>query len=578
MRNQDGVVNMTKAMQALSPWLKHPRRTIAQVEGLVLVAAALLLLQLFLGFFRRRYRCRNSFVNTVLGASSKLMEALIIYTLGTMESSPIKNSSYPVWAVFLIMASSGTTAVQYYDFCDSVNNKCMEAVVTTIKYVFYYIMFLLLLNPNTYTLKAALGLSRHHKKPRASSSCVVALFYFALVTKAWEYFIVVYLVYRKQKPIHLILTKIRRRRTQKEGASARKATTETDSDPRSVKGYEYAVCYRLGGGGLVTIDQIWDRLNANSAACLKDLCLSYALFVQLKNRRFFGIVRPKTSSARKDHDFVFKKLLPSCEGDFKRAFRIIEAELGFCYDFFFTKYYYTFLMTNQLPVPFIQTFVLGKIVLILIVGVFAVSNSLVLETPNPLIEVHISRGDYIITLLLLGIALIVELGHATFYLASDWAQVSLATMYVKRHWYETSASFFGQVIAFVRRFTKHPVSGPPMRNRMKLYSIILPQRQQPGPVEVSDAVKRAVARSLISTYGGKDEASQWQDQMPFHRYSWALKGLSAGSHVDLARRNSQLNTVIFLLVLLLVIGRLDADAVCTKASQLNCLDTCLGMR
>jgi hypothetical protein len=240
--------------------------------------------------------------------------------------------------------------------------------------------------------------------------------------------------------------------------------------------------------------------------------------------------------------------------------------------------YYTFVMTNQLPVPFIQTFVLGKIVLILIVGVFAVSNSLVLETPNPLIEVHISRGDYIITLLLLGIALRVELGHATFYLASDWAQVSLATMYVKRHWYETSASFFGQVIAFVRRFTKHPVSGPPMRNRMKLYSIILPQRQQPGPVEVSDAVKRAVARSLISTYGGKDEASQWQDQMPFHRYSWALKGLSAGSHVDLARRNSQLNTVIFLLVLLLVIGRLDADAVCTKASQLNCLDTCLGMR
>jgi hypothetical protein len=337
--NQDGVVNMTRAMQALSPWLKHPRRTIAQVEGLVLVAAALLLLQLFLGFFRRRYRCRNSFVNTVLGASSKLMEALIIYTLGTMQSSPIKNSSYPVWAVFLIMASSGTTAVQYYDFCDSVNNKCMEAVVTTIKYVFYYIMFLLLLNPNTYTLKAALGLSRHHKKPRASSSCVVALFYFALVTKAWEYFIVVYLVYRKQKPIHLILTKIRRRRTQKEGASARKATTETDSDPRSVKGYEYAVCYRLGGGGLVTIDQIWDRLNANSAACLKDLCLSYALFVQLKNRRFFGLVRPKTSSARKDHDFVFKKLLPSCEGDFKRAFRIIEAELGFCYDFFFTKYY-----------------------------------------------------------------------------------------------------------------------------------------------------------------------------------------------------------------------------------------------
>ncbi|KAL5656919.1 hypothetical protein ACJX0J_030082, partial [Zea mays] len=53
-------------------------------------------------------------------------------------------------------------------------------------------------------------------------------------------------------------------------------------------------------------------------------------------RRFFGlVVQPKIIPEIKDHDFVFKKLLPS-GWDFERAFRIIEAELGFCYDFFFT--------------------------------------------------------------------------------------------------------------------------------------------------------------------------------------------------------------------------------------------------
>jgi hypothetical protein len=170
--NQDGVVNMTRAMEALSPWLKHPRRTIARVEGLMLAAAVLLLLQVFFGFYRRRW-WRSSFLSTALRASSKIMEALIIYTLGTMQSSPIKNLSYPVWAVFLVMASAGTTAVQHYEFCDSFNSKYMEGIVDMAKYGFYMTMFNLLIDPNTYTFKAALDLQRRHvKNPRASSRCV----------------------------------------------------------------------------------------------------------------------------------------------------------------------------------------------------------------------------------------------------------------------------------------------------------------------------------------------------------------------------------------------------------------------
>uniref|UniRef100_A0A804Q414 DUF4220 domain-containing protein n=1 Tax=Zea mays TaxID=4577 RepID=A0A804Q414_MAIZE len=452
--NPDGVVNMTRAMQALSPLLKHPRATIVKVEGLVLAAAGLLLLQLFLGFYRRRWR--SSVLSTVLRASSKLMEALIIYTLGAMQSSPIKNSSYPVWAAFLVMASAGTTAVQDYDFCGSFYNKYMEGGVDMIKYFFYWIMFGLLLDPNTYTFKTTLDLQRHLKNSRASSNCVMALFYFALFTKLCESIGLAAVGYKMQKSNLFFRPNPRKIRF---GIQA----VETEEyDPQSMKGNGYAVCYRpFGGGGLVTIDQVWYCLDGRSSACLKDLCLSYALFRQLIARRFFGLVvqRPKTIPEIKDHDFVFKKLLPS-EEHFKRAFRIIEAELGFCYDYFFTK------------------------------------NSLVLETPNPIIQVRISRADYIITLLLLVIALTVELVHAAFYLASDWAQL--------------------------------------MRNRMKQHSLMRNGIKQQDPVEVSDAVKRAVARSLISTYGGNDptkdddavETSQWQDQMPFHTYSCELKGLS----------------------------------------------------
>jgi hypothetical protein len=182
--------------------------------------------------------------------------------------------------------------------------------------------------------------------------------------------------------------------------------------------------------------------------------------------------------------------LPS-EGDFKRAFRIIEAELGFCYDFFFTKYYYTFVWMNLLPVPIIQICTLFKIILILIVGVLAIKKSLVLETLKPIIEVHISEVDYMITLLVLGIALMVELVQAAFYLASDWAQVSLARMYVKKTWCEPNPFIFGKVIGFLRRVM---ISGQ-LRNKINQNSLIFRRKQQADPVEVSDAVKRAIARS-----------------------------------------------------------------------------------
>lgn len=146
--------------------------------------------------------------------------------------------------------------------------------------------------------------------------------------------------------------------------------SECDSDPQSMKGYRYAVCHLLFGHEFITIDQIWDCCgNSDDGKALKDLCLSCALSQRLVRQCYFGEVYPK-SSLLKQHNFVFKKLLPS-QGDFKRAFRIIELELGFCYDFFFTKYYYTFTWTNY-PLPFIESLISVKIILVLIVGVLAI--------------------------------------------------------------------------------------------------------------------------------------------------------------------------------------------------------------
>ncbi|TVU40329.1 hypothetical protein EJB05_13788, partial [Eragrostis curvula] len=66
---------------------------------------------------------------------------------------------------------------------------------------------------------------------------------------------------------------------------------------------------------------------------------SFSLF-HLLRRRFFGFTCGE-SSQLKTHDFVFKGLLAKNEDgtiDYNRVFRVIDVELAFMYDFFFTKY------------------------------------------------------------------------------------------------------------------------------------------------------------------------------------------------------------------------------------------------
>ena len=261
------------------------------------------------------------------------------------------------------------------------------------------------------------------KNGRASSMCVMVLVIFVLMTKTSESLYSACFGYPKERNIFHIIKKSWRTQaaerieeTVNDGAN--------DSGPQSMKVYDYPhpACIRLGR--FITINKIWDSF-ANSAddKALKDMCLSFTLFWRLVGQRYFGVFYPEANRL-KAHNFVFNKLLPS-EGEFKRAFTIVEAQLGFCYDLFFTKYPYVFFG----PVPFFQpSVVLIKIILIFIVGVLVFRKTLVLETSHPMIEVHPSEADYIITLLVLSMALIVELVQATFYLASNWAQVSLTCM------------------------------------------------------------------------------------------------------------------------------------------------------
>jgi hypothetical protein len=503
---QDGVVvNTTRAIEALSPWLNKPRRTIVQVEALVVTAAALLLLQLIFGHCKRRWH--NSFVRGVLLACNTVMFPLILYTLSIMQSSPIKNSSYPIWAVFLIMASDGTLTLRQYDFYGSALKKFGQAAVEFGRYSFYAMMFSVLMSPLTWKENwTKMGMPNKY----SSSTWVQVLIFAVLLTKITEGVSLFFWETVDLLKCRAVTEQMRMEKWANDHPS--------DSDPESMEGYDYPVQFSS-----VTIGQIWERCgNSDDGKALKDICLSFALF-QLLKRRYFGLACAEARHPKTRH-FVLKKLLPS-EQEYERAFRVVEVELGFCYDHFFTRYGFFYAHANfrtpirKLQIPgllFLFLTLYGvKIICIFGVGVFAFRKSMVLETPDPIIEVHITSADHIITLLVVGIALIVQLLQVAFYLASDWVQVSLACMYVKKNFYGPNA-FIGKIIGFLRRVT---ISGA-WRNKIDQRSIF----GNVGPVEVSDTVKRAIARSLISTEGilTNGETSLRQNQ----NLSWTLKNHS----------------------------------------------------
>ncbi|KAJ1267357.1 hypothetical protein BS78_07G049700 [Paspalum vaginatum] len=477
---QDGeVVNMTRAMEALSPWLNHPRRTIIRVEALVLTTSVLLSLQLILGSCKRRwhYPCLKG----GLSLCNTAMFPLVLYTLSTMQSSPIKNSLYPIWSVFLIMASMGTNAVQQYDFHGGFYKKIMQTIVDVVRHFFYGFMLLLLFIP--FTLKELISFSSSKRAMPWGSVWVVSLALVILMTKYIKSLSHIFLEYSKRRRLPLVAE------TERVGECANDHHPSSDS----MKGYNYIVL-ESNSGKHITIDQIWDCCgNSKDGKALRDICLSYALFRQLLARRYFGVFRPEDSLLKAND---FETLFPS-EEHYVRAFGIIEVELGFCYDFFFTRYQSTFRSMELPGIRIILVFLfLTQIVLMIVVGVFITfrRKSVVLETPDPIIQVHSTRSDYTIACIILGIALTVEVMQAAIYLVSDWSQVSLACMYVKNKYCSAANAFIGKaVIGFLRRFI---ISGQ-LRRKIDQYSIVFGQKHY--SVEVSDAVKRAIARSLILT-------------------------------------------------------------------------------
>uniref|UniRef100_A0A0D9VBV2 DUF4220 domain-containing protein n=1 Tax=Leersia perrieri TaxID=77586 RepID=A0A0D9VBV2_9ORYZ len=322
-----------------------------------------------------------------------------------MQSSPAKSQLYPIRAISLFFVAGCSNSITAYDLDDSKQWK---------KYLFELGQHEFMWKPGKFSLILE------------CCYCPLAVITFTNLCRIIACWMATF-----SDPSKIVADYMKDQADSREEAQG--------YDTVRMKGYRYLVRWyghfvnihganapkyriKLEEEDIITIDMIWEKCN-DEMFSNSNVCLSFALF-QLLKCRYFGI-NCYEADLSETYEFVTNGLLLSENGNgYARAFRIIEVELGFLYDFFFTKYASIY----ESEIFFFVMFIL-KIILTVILAISV--KSLSIKTVSLIIPGEAAKIDTIITLVILGALIIVEILQIMLYLASDWALVSLACYHVR---------------------------------------------------------------------------------------------------------------------------------------------------
>jgi hypothetical protein len=205
--------------------------------------------------------------------------------------------------------------------------------------------------------------------------------------------------------------------------------------PATMKGCHYLVDWplrksRLNGTSyemqitahrneIIDEEKVWQCNHRSLSPELKDTCLSFSLF-HLLRRRFFGFTCGE--SKQRAHDFVFKGLLSENEDgatDYNRVFKVIEVELAFMYDFFFTRY-----AANYYGLRAATIWSLMKLA-----ACIYLATCVILRHKVP---VTATTTDVVISLLILASTALLEFLQLLLYWTTIWGRVSFVCQYLRR--------------------------------------------------------------------------------------------------------------------------------------------------
>ncbi|KAM3318344.1 hypothetical protein ACQJBY_035842 [Aegilops geniculata] len=370
-----------------------PKAAVIRIKVLVSLVAGVLLLLAIFGSQRRR--SRNWLLqNGVFGAFT-LSFSVATYILGSMQSSLLKSTMYPIWAVSLIMLHGCTDSVTAYSLED--NKQLTRSLYQAVMYS-AYAFFLLISVRTRYTpalfYMVLLAFVRYAQR--------FAVCHLASNSYNWNKIVADHMYEEQAKGVFVNMehcSYLVEWPVYKSKFDAPTYATQFTTDPQK-------------DDEVIDIGKIWQCKEALVSE-LKDACLSFSLF-HLLRRRYFGFACDE--SKERARNFVFEGLLvlsADAAMDYNRVFKVLEVELAYTYDFFFTKY----------AVIYYGSMAATVWSLFSVIGL-SITACITAITSN-------FRDDVVITLVILVSTALLEFLQLLFYWMGIWGRVSFVCQSIR---------------------------------------------------------------------------------------------------------------------------------------------------
>ncbi|KAF8032255.1 hypothetical protein BT93_D1245 [Corymbia citriodora subsp. variegata] len=477
-------------------------------------------------------------LRVVLWAAYTLSGYLITYTFGLMHDSTFRNSLFPLWATFLVVVLGSSNSFSVYSLDDNEQWK---------KYTWQnMVRFVGLLTLWTSYL----------------TSLPLTMAFFLI------YFVVLLMKANERALSLMTASASGLQRTTKwvvdHMSSEHQLSNTGETDPITLKGYKYVVRveetqFEKSFGevaapapnytrslevneDVITVEKVWackGRLLSSSEGDLdgklKDICLSYALYLLLR-LRFSGYLLPE--EAHEKAWVLIRQGMLQQENGYERAFRVAEVELSFLHDFFYTNYPIIFQPGRfQLKVMELLFLIIGTVLTV----IFMMHNTKKIKQNVQLMTSDGLSVDVLVTAVILIVFTCVELVQLFLMVISDWAKVTLLCKYVQKGSWQESRRIEKLIGLICRAHLK------PWERKLRQYSllesylyspskflhnsitiafldVVRRGQRQSAPVRLSPEVKKAVFHSLMNRIGKLEngQASLRLNNVS-DEFSWACK-------------------------------------------------------
>jgi hypothetical protein len=473
------------------------------VEAFVILAGVAMFLLHVLGSLRRR--SSHGLLHSIVVGVYTLSYPLVSYTIGRMQSSDwYYEQDFAVWAVFLLLLLGSTDSLTACRLDEMEGWKSIYVKHLFKGFLLAYVMY------NLYG-----GYTPPYVPPLSAILLVVVLKWYVriasmrMVSKSY--------IRKNMKVIA-------------EYVEYKDNTLMPPFNPVTMRGYRYLVAgerYCVNRPGctpwykqeecskkVTTVEDIWqckgNLLQHERGSMLKDVCLSMALSKML-NRRFAGF-RLSEAELPKTHDLVFKGLLAAGDKPYQRAFRVIEEELVFVHDLYYTRYSYLYQKGRYLTLclPIIMFALCSWLTCLLVKDRRRGDKEEVTSSPP-------APGES--TILITVVVAFLEAYQLYLYLASGWFKVALVRSYVNTPSWQRNGCFLEMLIGLLLRLKAFR----PWKDSLGQYCILMnlgrtswlttclhystlrlvdkAKKGRKNSVKLSENVKKAIVDSLLRSNG-----------------------------------------------------------------------------